>query len=123
MLVLDFPLIQCSVDLLSLTNDEVSPLVSSSSGVKTLVHVFLNTCQRDVCRTLVACDIPRVCYWERQPTVIGGKKTRFAGYERCMFLFRQLVEQEIDPIARLTSMMNKDHHRSVFSSFSESGLV
>jgi hypothetical protein len=26
-------------------------------------------------------------------------------------------------IARLTSMMNKDHHRSVCSAFSDSGLV
>jgi hypothetical protein len=121
--MLDFPLIQCSVYLLSLISNEASPLASSSSGVKTSVHVFLNMCQRDVCRTLVPRDIPRVCYWERQPTVIGGKKTRFAGYERCVFLFRQLVEQGIDLIARLTSMMNKDHHRSVFSSFSESGLV
>jgi hypothetical protein len=95
-LVLDFPLIQYSVDLLSLTNDEVSPLARSSSGVKTLVHVFLNMCQRDMCRTLVPRDVLRVCYWERQPTVIGGKKIRFAGYERCVFLFGQLVEQGID---------------------------
>jgi hypothetical protein len=80
-LVLDFPLIQCSVDLLNFTNDDVPPLASSSSGVKTLVHVFLNMCQRDMCRTLVPRDMLRVCYWERQPTVIGGKQTRFAGYE------------------------------------------
>jgi hypothetical protein len=55
--VLDFPVIQCSVDLLNLTNDEVSSLASSSTGVKTLIHVFLNMCQRvgyDASRKLTA---------------------------------------------------------------------
>jgi hypothetical protein len=86
--VLDLPVIQCSVDLLNLTNDVVSPLASRSRGVETLVHVFLNMCQRDVCRTLIPCDMVRVCRWEKQPTVIGWKKARLASYERRVFLFR-----------------------------------
>ena len=40
MFVLDFPVIQCSVDLLSLTTDVLAALVSGLRRVETLVDVF-----------------------------------------------------------------------------------
>lgn len=88
MFVLDFPVVQGSIDLLSLTNNVVSPLASCPCGVETLVNVFFDTCQGDVCRTLIPWDMLRVCRWERQPAMIRWKKARLAGHERRVLLFR-----------------------------------
>lgn len=121
--VLDFPVIQCSVDLLSLTTDVLAALVSGLRRVETLVDVFLDPGQRDVCRTLIPWEMLRLGHWERQPAVIRRKQARLAGQERCVLLFRREQGKVTQTIGRLTSMMNNDHHRSFCSAFSESGLL